>query len=167
MPHDFEVPFTFSHDSVAMHNKFRLVDDRQSETILWNQVCLALVIEPPLFASRNTRYCFAPVEDRDRLSMLLLLELDDEILARPVSIYRQLPTATGLGRQIAEKPRKETLSLTRASKNFATQIHDVVLVTFGASRNWHHLPFEMRLGTRGCRLESTIRVGNGRPIKFT
>ena len=78
-----------ANDSVAPYLELALVDHDESKAVSWNQLRLALVIQSSLLPARDPGYRHSPIEDGNRLGVLLLLELHNEFVRRPVSVDRE------------------------------------------------------------------------------
>lgn len=73
------------------------------------------------------RQSFGLVEKRGRRVMLTLSVLNNELLARPISIYRQTNASTALAR-VAHEPLETMLPRRQGSKDSVTKIDDIRLV---------------------------------------
>ncbi|NYF18205.1 hypothetical protein HDC37_003061 [Microbacterium sp. AK009] len=51
------------NDSVAAGVELALVDHDEPKTMSGDQLCLALIVQPPLLAARNTGHSRAPIKD--------------------------------------------------------------------------------------------------------
>ncbi|WP_292885840.1 hypothetical protein [Microbacterium sp.] len=87
---DVEIGDAVARDALRSDQERRLLDHDEAQRVLRYQLPLAGVIQAALLAPSDTGHRLTTVEERRRLRVLLLLELDDESERRPVSVYRKL-----------------------------------------------------------------------------
>lgn len=96
--------------------------------MLGEQLTLPVVVDPPLLAAVHTGDSPSTIEERRGSRVLLLLELNDELEARPIAIDWEPCTEWARGRWITAQPVECRLTTTGLTENLIAQIEHVMLI---------------------------------------